>query len=232
MSDLDVDGIIETIRSRPYSKYVAYALHVGGLNSRRDARFVSAMQAGDLVYADGQAVVTLARIAGATRIERASTTDVGVRMIEAEFERRGRPPRIAIVGGPPKLAERAGEGLLKKFSNCEISYATHGYHTSYDSVVAELNDKDPDVLIVGMGMPREAIWVHETYTSLPKALIITCGGWLGFLAGDEARAPRWMQRYGLEWSYRLMQAPQRLFARYARGLITVIGLIPHQVRMR
>ncbi len=212
-------------------KRVIYALHVGGLNDRRNARFVDAMNKADLVYADGMAVVLLARSAGARGIERAATTDIGGSLLAAEGQRLGRTSRVAIIGGPDGLAASAGNAL-ESHGLATVVYATHGFHSDYASVLENVAAANPDVVIVGMGMPREALWVEEHRGDLPDGLILTCGGWLGFLAGTEARAPAFMQKLGLEWLYRVYQSPTRLWARYALGLATTARLLPRQISYR
>lgn len=231
VADCDQKTLIERVTSDPQHKRTVFALHVGGLNARTRNEFVDAMNRASYVYADGAAVVTLARIAGAQSIERSATTDIGLDLIKAEGRRIGRPARIAIVGGTDGLAERAG-GALEREGAGEVVLTAHGYQHSYESLLEDLRGLAPDVVIVGMGMPREAMWVQDRIDELPEALIMTCGGWLGFLAGDERRAPSWMQRIGIEWSYRLAQSPRRLWSRYASGVVTSAQIAPRQVAFR
>lgn len=209
----------------------AFALHVGGLNHRHDDSFVSALNTGDVVYADGAAVVTLARMAGARQITRAATTDIGIDIVQRASVTLGRTVRLALIGGPDGLAKDAG-AVLERSADCEVVLAEHGYQPDDDSLIEKLNQSSPDIVIVGLGMPREALWVQEHWTSLPTALIFTCGGWFGFLAGHEKRAPRIMRVSGTEWVYRLSLAPRRLSARYASGLFSTVMLAPNQFKRK
>ncbi|WP_084479483.1 WecB/TagA/CpsF family glycosyltransferase [Nesterenkonia sp. AN1] len=210
---------------------VAYALHVGGLNNRKDHEFVQALDAADVVYADGAAVVGLARMAGARRITRAATTDIGIDVVRRASITLGRPCRLALIGGTEGLAKEAGTSL-ERSADCEVVLAEHGYHSDDLALINKVNAVRPDIVIVGLGMPREATWVQHHWVSLPETLIMTCGGWFGFLAGREQRAPRIMQVTGTEWAYRLLQAPQRLAVRYATGLISTVRLAPDQLKKR
>lgn len=212
----------------------AYALHVGGLNARGDRHFVTAMRAGDLVYADGGSVVALARLAGARHIERAPTTDIGWEIIREIASRRGRAARAALIGGPPGLAERAAETILAEVPDAAEIVAIHdGYQQAWSEPLAEVRSAAPDVVFVGLGAPREMIWCYEHRLSLPAgAVIVTVGGWFGHVTGDESRAPRLLRRSGLEWIARLAQAPRRLAGRYALGLLSTLALVPQQLRNR
>jgi N-acetylglucosaminyldiphosphoundecaprenol N-acetyl-beta-D-mannosaminyltransferase len=202
---------------------LVYALHVGGLNSRRDRDFVAAMDRADVVYADGGSVVWLARLAGAISIERAPTTDVGWDILRGLAEALGRPVRVALVGGPAGLAERAA-AVLQQDEPVQVVHTEHGYHSDWTAPLAALRDSAPDACLVGLGAPAEMVWCDRHRDELPTGLVLTCGGWFGHLVGDERRAPRLLRRSGLEWIARLAQAPGRLGPRYARGLVSTAAL--------
>jgi N-acetylglucosaminyldiphosphoundecaprenol N-acetyl-beta-D-mannosaminyltransferase len=194
-----------------------YALHVAGLNARHERDFVAAMRHADVVYADGGSVVWLARLAGARYVERAPTTDIGWDILRGFAERAGRVPRVALIGGPPGLAERAGR-VLEGAGVAEIVLVEHGYNDDWSGPLAQLRAIAPDVTVVGLGAPREMVWAEHHREELPPGLVLTCGGWFGHIVGDERRAPRLLRRSGLEWIARVAQAPTRLGPRYARGL--------------
>lgn len=218
--DAIVAGAVTAASSR---SWITYALHVGGLNERRDTQFVAAMSHADLVYADGMSVVMLARIAGAKRIERSGTTDIGWSVLTELTQRLGRPARVALVGGPDGLTARAG-AVLESEAGVEIVLTEHGFHDDWSPVLHRLVLSRCDVLILGLGAPAEMKWVEHNRDRLPPCLVMTCGGWFGFITQDERRAPVWARRAGMEWLFRLMQAPQRLFRRYATGALSTGSL--------
>lgn len=197
--------------------WVAFALHVGGLNSRSNPSYVAAMGRADLVYADGVSVVLLARLAGGSRTERAGTTDIGWDVLRELAARLGRPPRVALIGGPEGLTARAGEVFAAE-AGVEVVATEHGYHTEWTEPLARLAASGCDVLFVGLGAPFEMTWVDVYRAQLPPCLVMTCGGWFGFVVADERRAPQWAQSAGLEWVFRVKQAPRRLARRYATGV--------------
>lgn len=203
---------------------VAYAVHVGGLNARNEAGFAEVINSGDLVYADGASVVLLARMAGAKRIERSATTDIGLPAIRRISQALGRDARVAILGGEPGVADRAG-ATISNLAPAQIVFVHHGFDLNNEAILKRMGKSSPDLIIVGLGMPREAFWVSENLERLPACIILTCGGWLGFLAGDEPRAPLILQKCGLEWAYRLWNSPRRLAARYAKGFSTTFVLL-------
>jgi N-acetylglucosaminyldiphosphoundecaprenol N-acetyl-beta-D-mannosaminyltransferase len=221
VADLGKDDVVRAVvdevispQGRPFT---LFALHIGGLLVRRRPDFRAAMRRADLTYADGISVVLLARLAGAKRIGRAATTDIGWTILEQSTRGLGRPPRLAAIGGRPGLAESALETFERR-GVADGVFATHGYHENWVDVLAAAGAAKPDIVLVGLGAPREMKWVDQHLDALPPAVILTCGGWFGHVVGDEARAPLWFRQTGLEWVYRFAQAPGRLGPRYLKGL--------------
>lgn len=214
-----VDRAVELALDPQGRPRTLYALHVGGLNARRDPVFVQEMNSADVVYADGGSVVALGRIAGAGELERSPTTDIGWDVLRRLAQQGGRPPRLALVGGSEGLAAHAG-AVLAEHGCGEVVFATDGYVSDWSGTVRELAKTRPDVIIVGLGAPLEMLWTARWSHALPPSLVLTCGGWFGFLVGQEKRAPRALRLPGLEWVARVAQSPRRLGGRYARGLLT------------
>ena len=231
VADADSATVVEAIARAEERTRLIYALHVGGLASMRSPEYVAALTDADIVYADGVATVLLARLAGARWITRSATTDIGLSVIRHVAEQLHRDIRVALVGGEPGVAPRAGVAL-EALTGASAVYATDGYRTDDDDLMRELRACRPDVVLVGKGMPLEAVWTHRLRAELPPCVILTCGGWFGFLNGDEPRAPDWMIRANLEWAHRLVLHPRRLLGRYARGVVETILLAPGQLSRR
>lgn len=196
-----------------------YALHVGGLNARADPEFVQEMNDADLVCADGGSIVWLGRLAGSRSMERVPTTDAGWDVLRAIGARLARKPRVALIGARPEIVKRASSALAEGVP-CDVVLVEHGFHQEWTDVLSRLRRTRPDVLVLGLGAPREMLWVREYRGHLPPCLIMTCGGWFGFLSGEEARAPVILRRTGLEWIARVAQSPRRLLPRYLQGTLS------------
>ncbi len=234
--DLDKKALVAAIADTAVAEHgskptLAFACHVGGLNLRHDHAFVHAMQTADLAYADGVSVIALMKLAGAKAVERHPTTDLGWETFEALTERLGRPARVALLGGPEGLADRAAEVIAKE-APVEVVLVEHGYHKDWTPVLERLGKTEFDVLVVGLGMPAEALWTAKHLGQLPNALVLTCGGWFGYIVGEEKRAPEWMRNSGLEWVARIAQSPGRLWKRYATGALSTVAMVPTALRGR
>jgi len=236
VSDLSQDDVVSaivsgTMASRTQRAWVSYALHVGGLNERHDAGYLAAMSRADLVYADGMSIIVLAKLAGARAAERAGTTDIGWTVMRQLGAALGRPARVALIGGPDGLTRRAAR-VIERDAGAEVVLTEHGYHEDWAPVLEQLAGSGCDMVLVGLGAPREMIWVDEHVQDMPPCLVMTCGGWFGFITQDEKRAPQWVCDAGLEWTYRLGQSPRRLFKRYAKGALSTAELAIEIVRSR
>lgn len=235
VAGLGQDDLVSTIAGWPTDNgpVIMCHLHVGALNERGNQDFVAAMNAADLIYADGMATVLVGRLAGAKNLERAGLTDIGHDVIATKAALLGRPVRLGLIGGPAGLAARAAQ-VLGQSHNCETVFESHGYldDSEWSQVLNQVREARPDILFVGLGMPREALWAQQYKNELPAALILPAGGFFGHVAGEEKRAPVWAQRIGMEWLWRVGQAPTRLAARYARGIISTAVLSVQAVRSR
>lgn len=202
------------------------AAHVTALNSASCTAFRRAFNAADGGYIDGVSLSIVAHVGG-ERAEKLATTDLAPLLIRDLSSNLGRPVRVAVLGGEPSAqdahssASLAAQAIATELP-VEIVYVNHGYQMDWPTCLARLGDSAPEVLLVGLGMPLEATWTEEHASRLPAAIVITCGGWLRLLAGEEARASEPWQRAGLEWLYRLVNDPHRTGRRYALGVVNVL----------
>lgn len=186
--------------------------------ARRDADFGRFVKRADLVFIDGTPVVFLARLLGhrVTYAQRQAVLEWIWPLLELAERRRW---RLVHVGSHPPVIDQALRAIRDRVPQVDI-VALPGYFDdtpgSQESqeVVAQIRAAEPDILLVGMGMPRQERWVDAHLDELPACVTITVGGILGFLGGERPTAPRWMGKYGIEWVFRLVTEPSRLWHRY------------------
>ncbi len=134
--------------------------------------------------------------------------------------------RLFYLGSAPEVVERARDLFASRFPALQVELQ-HGYFEKEKSVVARINDYRPDVLLVGMGVPRQEHWIIDHIDNLDVAFVTHCGGSLDYLAGGQARPPAWLSGLGLGWLYRLIHDPRRLWRRY---LVEPWALVPSTLR--
>jgi len=183
-------------------------------------------QRSDLNIADGQPLVWLSRILGSSIPERVAGSD----LVPALMERAAaRGARVFLLGGEGGVVDLAAERLQHLHPDLIIA-------GTYQPPRARIEDMDnnailaliagarPDVLLVALGHPKQERWIDLHREALPPMITIGVGCVLDIIAGKSRRAPRWMQRVGLEWLYRLIQEPGRLFGRYARDAAWLVPI--------
>jgi len=127
--------------------------------------------------------------------------------------------RVMSVGGEPGVGDEAARRLNETYPKAKIR-VRHGFFDarkgSADNaeIIAEIQTFKPHILFVGMGMPRQELWTLAVWDDLPDCVVFSVGAAFDYEAGTQKPAPRWMGRAGVEWAYRLVQDPRRLFRRY------------------
>lgn len=138
---------------------------------------------------------------------------------------------IFIVGGREGIAEKAKNNLEHDYDNINI-VGTYAPPFGFEKIKDECNKINeiikaahPDILIVCLGCPKQEKWIYENYEKYQAKVSICAGATVDFLAGNIRRSPKWMSEHGLEWFYRFLQEPKRLFKRYFVEDIKIISLI-------
>jgi exopolysaccharide biosynthesis WecB/TagA/CpsF family protein len=180
-----------------------------------DAQFRQYFRAANLIHADGQPVVLASKLLTRHPIpERSATTDFIHDAARAAAESG---LGFFLLGGTESLNAQCASILGADYSGLRIAGRRNGYfHEDEEAALCEaINASGADILWVGLGVPLEYEFCLRNRHRLNPGWIVTCGGCFKFVTGGYARAPRWMQASGLEWLYRLLREPRRLFRRYA-----------------
>ena len=175
------------------------------LRCREDAAYAAAVNGAKLVLADGVGDLCAARILGTPLPGRVAGADLVPRLLARLAERGG---SVFLYGARPGVAERAGESLQSACPGLRIAGTENGYISDETALFAALEREKPVLLLLGLGAPRQELWMAENRQRTP-AVMIGVGGLLDVFAGDIPRAPKAWQRLGLEWLYRLLREPRR-----------------------
>lgn len=174
------------------------------------------LEGASCVYCDGVGVSMAGRFLAGSRLPRLTAADwlpLFCRSVaSAEIP-------IFLLGGAPWVAEETAKRLRADHPRLQITGSHHGYLTEEDNrrLVAEINESGARILLVGMGTPRQELWIKQHRASLDVPVVWAVGALMDFVAGVQRRAPRWMLRANLEWLWRLMTDPRRLAGRYLVG---------------
>ncbi len=181
----------------------------------------------DYTHIDGMSVVVLGRLLGLPlkREHRTGYMDLLPLLAEQAAKHEW---RIFYLGSRPGVAEKAARMLRKRHERLQI-HTHHGYFNAKQAglenqaVLAEISAFAPDILMVGMGMPRQEVWVLENHKDIAARAVFCCGALMDYVAGEIPTPPRWIGRLGFEWLYRLVSEPVRLWRRYLLEPWSVMG---------
>ena len=197
----------------------------------RDARLRGVLGRASLVTADGMSVVWAARLLGGRLKERVTGIDLFERLV-AEAAARGWS--VFFFGA----RDESVRGVVECFRRAHPGLRVAGWRNGYfelsesDAVAEQIRRSGAEMLFVAMGSPAQEYWVGANLERTGARFAMGVGGSFDHLSGRKARAPRWMQRAGLEWLYRLLCEPRRLWRRYLIGNAQFIRLVAGQMRSR
>ncbi len=183
----------------------------------KDRYFFDALSSADILLPDGAGVLLASKIFKGRIKNRISGADIFQRFSEYA-DRRGNISYF-FLGSTPAVLEKINENMRKQFPNIKVAgcysppFAEVFSEAEDKKIIEAVNSKRPDVLWIGMTAPKQEEWIYDNKSKLDVKLIGAIGAVFDFFAGTTKRAPEWMQRGGLEWFFRLMQEPRRLWKR-------------------
>jgi N-acetylglucosaminyldiphosphoundecaprenol N-acetyl-beta-D-mannosaminyltransferase len=207
-----IELIDDFIRSgKPHQIVVVNAAKIVRMD--RDEELREIILNADLVAADGVPIVWASRILGTPLPGRVNGTDLMERLIQVAPERKY---RIFFFGATQEVVEKTVEIVRTRHPTMDIAGFRNGYFTPEEEpeIVKQIRDSRADILFIGFGTPMKEKWVRRNLEALNVPVCHGVGGSFDVFAGKVRRAPVWMQRWGLEWFFRFLQEPRRMWWRY------------------
>jgi N-acetylglucosaminyldiphosphoundecaprenol N-acetyl-beta-D-mannosaminyltransferase len=187
---------------------------------QENEQFRQAYAGASLVLADGKPVVLASRLLGRPLPQTVPGSDLVPALFDAYQERERL--KVFFLGAGPGVAQRAAVRVQSRWSTISVvgSYSPpFGFEkneTENRKILQLIRDARPDVLVVGLGAPKQELWVYQHVDKISANVALCVGATIDFLAGEKVRAPIWLRKVGLEWLHRMLTEPRRLFWRYAR----------------
>jgi N-acetylglucosaminyldiphosphoundecaprenol N-acetyl-beta-D-mannosaminyltransferase len=198
------------------------------VNSLNDVHLHRIIAGCSLVLPDGMPLVWISRLLGSPLKERVSGVDMVPRLAELSAKKGY---SIFLLGGRPGVAEQAGKMLQEAYPGVNLvgHYApplADLERMDHGDTLERIRVAKPDILLVAFGNPKQEKWIRMHARRLGVPVSIGIGGSMDMLIGNVRRAPKWMQRSGLEWLGRCIQEPTRLLPRYARNFSGLAVRLP------
>ncbi len=186
-----------------------------------------------LVLADGHPIVWASRLLGQGLPERVAGSELVPALFDA-YKEEGFLD-VFLLGAAEGVGARAAEKMARQWPRVNVVgvYSPPlGFEKKPEEseiILNKVNDAKPDVIVLGLGAPKQEIWANRFRQRLDAKAIFCVGATIDFLAGEQQRAPRWMQKVGLEWFHRMCSNPKRLVKRYAKDAWVFPQLVLRQM---
>lgn len=177
------------------------------MTSHKDDELKGILNEAQMVVADGAGVVLASKILGNPLKQRIAGYDLVQRIFSTNWDKK---IRIFLLGGAPLVAKKAID-KYKDLEYVEFVGDNDGYfkEDEENDIIERINKLDVDVLLVGLGAPKQEKWIYRNRDRLNVKVSIGVGGSFDVMAGEVKRAPKFFQEHGLEWLYRLYKQPKR-----------------------
>ncbi len=216
---LDRQSLLDCFREalRNGEQYRFSYLNIAVSNQAADNRqLFTLLNESELVYIDGAGIGWGLRLLGKESTPRHTGADFFPDVMGLCSDEGW---SVGFVGGLPGSAKRLAEIYRNRFPNLQVRFTCDGFEElkDEDRVDQSLRENPPDLLMVGMGVPRQEYWIRDHFQKYPIKLYWSVGALFEYDSGSFRRCPAWMGRSGLEWLFRLYCEPGRLWKRYLIG---------------
>ena len=225
--DETIQAIEDMIASEKKSYIVAINVDVV-MKIENDSYLKEITDHADMVLVDGKPLEWIAKWHNRPNKAKISGSDL-VPILCGKAAEKGYS--IFIIGGKEGIAEKAKQNLERDLPGIKIvgTYAPPFGFEKDERELKKINEMisnvHPDILIACFGCPKQEKWIYENYQKYDAKVSVCAGATVDFLAGNVNRAPKWMSDHGLEWFYRFLQEPKRMFKRYFIDDVKILKLI-------
>ena len=204
----DLENII--LNNEKVSIYTPNVDHI--INIKKDADVMKEYSKANYIIADGWPVVVAGKIKKKS-VHRITGVDLMDELLEIANKKE---LNIYVLGATNETLDKLKDNIAKKFLKINNINYHDGYFSESDNneIINNINKSKADILFVGMGSPKQELWISENIENLNINIAIAIGGALKIYSGEVERAPKWIQKIGMEWFYRFLKEPKRLFSRY------------------
>lgn len=180
-----------------------------------------------LINADGQSIVWAGRLLGHKIPERVTGIDLFTELVKKSAEKGY---KVFYFGGEEEVVKEVVKLHQEQYPELKVAGYRNGFFNKLESeeIAKEIRVSDADILFVAFPSPKKEYWINQYQKIMEVPFAMGVGGSFDVVAGKTKRAPKWLQKYGMEWFYRFAQEPKRMFRRYIIGNIIFLKSVVHE----
>lgn len=231
VNNLDMSETISAIEQMIASDKKSYIVPINVdvvMKIEKDPYLKRIVDNADMVLVDGQPLIWVSKMHKTPVKAKISGSDLVPELCKVAAEKGY---SIFIIGGKDGIAKQAKHKLEREFPEINI-VGTYAPPVGFERNIPEItkinkmvSEAKPDLLIVCFGCPKQETWIFENIEKYNAKVSVCAGATVDFISGNVKRAPRWMSDHGLEWFYRFLREPKRLFKRYFVDDVKILGLV-------
>lgn len=231
VNNLSLQEAADAIERIIVEKHKAYVVEVNTdvmIKIEEDPYLKRITNEADLVLIDGQPLVWIAKLHKRPIKEKVSGSDLSLELCKRAADKGH---KLVILGGKDGIAEQAKARMEAKYPGLQIvgTYAPPFGFEKDEQELSRIREMisalQPDIVLACFGCPKQEKWIYENFRDIDAGVFLCAGATVDFLAGNVKRAPAWISRIGLEWFYRFLKEPKRLFKRYFMDDMKIFGLL-------
>lgn len=210
-------NIIEELITKRDASYVVTPNVDHIVRLENDTDFIKIYDEADLILADGMPLIWMSKLLKVPLKEKVSGSDLFPLLCKIAGEKGY---KVFLLGAAEGVARKAAENLKEKYENLKVvgcyspSYGFENDKKELNYIIETVKLAKPDILVVGLGSPKQEKFIYNYRKKMDVPISLALGASIDFEAGNVKRAPKWMQKKGLEWFYRLIKEPKRMYKRY------------------
>ena len=229
LSELSILESLDVLKNIPEGKVLINTINAHSFNvAQKDSLFAEALTKGDYLIPDGASIIKACKLlkAKSQPKERIAGWDLfafEMQKLNEKGEMRNEKLKVMFMGSSEKVLGKIREKAAVDYPHLEVVTYSPPYKQEFSdednvAIIKAINDANPDLLWIGMTAPKQEKWTYQHWSELNiQCHVGTIGAVFDFYAGTAQRAPKWWQENSLEWLYRLIKEPKRMWRRYVIG---------------
>lgn len=236
ISNISMEDALKLVMSKVQDNSLHHEIHFVNAHcintANRDGEYRKILQSSSAIFPDGSGIRLAGKILKQPIQDNVNGTDLFPVLCKELAKQK---KRVFLLGAKPGTTARVYRWIVQHAGNMTIAGYHHGYFDEkhWARVIQAINDSRADILLVAMGVPKQEKWIRKNLVYTQVSVAMGVGGLFDFYSGNISRAPKLLRKMGMEWIWRLLMEPRRMWRRYILGnFIFLFEVVKEKSRLR